>query len=154
MLKGKIEKLKTFDIVFCNMIHEKVLDSNEEFDSTIKRMPLCEKQYRDKRLGCAHGSSNTRFIETLRSISDDFPSKRDLITKTILTFNQLVSKVYLLDHERGFLEYDLHMLKHKPSSTVERGSIQKQITILEEKHTQLLTELGTIKQDIIDTLTE
>ncbi len=154
MLEHKIEKLKSFDVVYCKMVHEKILSSHEEFDTAIKRMPLCEKQFRDKRLGCAHGSSNIRFIETLRTISNDWPSKREVIDEAVHAFNQLLSQIYLLDHKRGHLEYDLYILKHKTASNTEIDSIKNQIETLEIDHTQLLTKLNTIRQDIINVLTE
>lgn len=139
-----IENLEQFTVVKCGMHHEKVLLDKDETpvknvigdDVSFARMQLCEG--RRQRLGCAHTSANDRFNRLLESVEHvaEIPRLRE-------EFNNLILKVYQLDHIVGNLEHD------KATGKI----VDDQLEDCKRQHASLMDQLNETKLSIIAQLT-
>nr|WP_321235758.1 hypothetical protein [uncultured Psychroserpens sp.] len=150
-----LETIESFQIVKCDMFHEKVVvDVNERpihrfQDDTIvfDRVKLCDIKHRNKRLGCAHSSVNIKFERVLEDLALALPECINQISELKNEFQSVVAEIYALDHKVGNLEHELAVCQLK-SDTKEKDSIIVSMSLLKTEHRSFMTHLSKIKSDI------
>ncbi|MCD2260746.1 hypothetical protein [Psychroserpens luteolus] len=154
-ISNLLEKIQAFQVVKCNMHHERVaFDSHKkpiyrqtDKDIFFDRVSLCDVKHRKLRLGCAHSSVNMNFIRLLESLEQELPQQSPQFLVFKETFNDLISKIYALDHKKGQLEHDLALFKI--TSDIDGNEQLKTVSkTLKAEHEMLMDQLLVIKSDI------
>ncbi|MEE9407383.1 MAG: hypothetical protein V3V28_04825 [Polaribacter sp.] len=147
-------KIKQFQVVKCDMYHEKIKLNNKTSqpilnttsnDFSYERMSLCAKNKRSERLGCAHSSSNNSFInliEELKIENQEIDSLKKRISDSIL-------QVYSLDHIKGELEKELVISLSQNSLKNKSIIIQEKLTDSILTHRKIMEELKLLKDRLI-----
>ena len=154
------QKIASFQVVPCQLHHEIVqLDVNTQQpvkSGTIEspnyqRVSFCPKEIRKKRLGCAHSYANESFMETLNQL----PKKDHVIEDLKTQMDEVICKIFVLDHQKGELEKDwAKALEAKNNDTIIQSELQQQIATCIEQHTQVMTQLSALKERVVDRLGE
>ncbi|MGS2727608.1 hypothetical protein ACU8DI_13445 [Psychroserpens sp. BH13MA-6] len=144
-----------FQVVSCQLHHERVALNAQnkprfkQLDRTITfdRIPLCPKNLRSHRLGCAHSKVNIDFDRLLEQLLEALPKQQEMITSFKQTFNQLIACIYELDHKKGQLEHDL-ALSELHSDGNQTNELQKDMNIVLIKHQESMDALELLRSDI------
>ncbi|MEH6535323.1 MAG: hypothetical protein V7719_02945 [Psychroserpens sp.] len=150
-----LETIQSFQIVQCQMHHEKVVTDVDENpihnlqDDTIvfNRVKLCEIKQRNKRLGCAHSGVNINFERVLDNLITALPQSIKQISESKNKFKSVVTKIYALDHKVGNLEHDLAICK-LTNDDCGKDNLMASMRLLKTEHTTLMDQLSKIKADI------
>ncbi|MCK8480884.1 hypothetical protein [Psychroserpens algicola] len=150
-----LKTLQDFQVVKCNMHHERVLtdlSNNPMFrkqdDAIIfDRVNLCPMKDRKLRLGCAHSPVNINFERHLKCLAAELPELQDQILNFTSQFKTVVSKIYMLDHNVGHIERDLAMCKLN-SDDSKQEKLNRNLEDLKVQHRLFMTRLSEIKSDI------
>ena len=150
-----LEKIQAFQVVTCNMHHERVAfdkDRQPLYKKTgdnisFTRQRLCNLTLRKERLGCAHSNANMNFIRLLDDLATHLPTYSNQILRFKHNCSTLITNIYKLDHEKGQLEHNLALCKLTVNLHQEDqlAVISKQ---LKDRHEQLMEELSVLKSDI------
>ncbi|QNM86531.1 hypothetical protein H9W90_05275 [Polaribacter pectinis] len=148
-IKNELEKFTVFK---CGLKHELVkLDSKTKHPvkkivsnkEIYERVALCNSSKRAYRLGCAHSNSNLKFNQLVSSIQID-----NLEIKRILNeINQVISKIYLLDHEKGNLEKEFAICLENPSNSI--VEIESSINSCKTTHNNYMNDLHLLKTALL-----
>ena len=153
-LKDIIKLLNDFQVVRCNLVHEKVLMSQgmprvKEIGSDKKfdLKGLCPSLIRDKRLGCAHTMANSQFTRLIRKAELINP----VIKSDIILLENLIFEIYQIDHLKGDLE------KEKAIFCLQNDYLgikkcEDNLVELIDKHQSLISDLDRLKNRIIQAL--
>jgi hypothetical protein len=148
--------LNSFKVVPCKMHHERVLldaktgapvKSDIGLDEIFTRVQLCNIDLRTERLGCAHTVAQKTFnglLETMAAQDVDIQSLQ-------VQFNEVILKIYLLDHKKGDLEIEYARCLDSGTSLDE---IQNRIDKSIQLHDSLISQLQEVKNNIIKRLDE
>ncbi|WP_298900283.1 hypothetical protein [uncultured Psychroserpens sp.] len=150
-----LKKIQEFQVIKCNMHHERVVfnanrkpvyrkTANEYF---FDRVNLCDAKLRKQRLGCAHSSVNQNFAKVIDDLAQQLPKKAQQILRFKKQCNNIVNKIYQLDHEKGQLEHDLALCKLTPD-THQENQLEVVSKLLKHRHGILMDELSVMKSDI------
>lgn len=159
MTPAEIEKrLERFEAVPCRLAHEKVRlaprtrlpVTRRTGDETIyQRNALCPADVRRWRIGCAHSVANGAFCRLLDSLNPD----DSVIAEYRREFQELVSSIYALDHDKGEREKDYAIcIGRKGFSENEAAQIREAIQKLEEEHVRRVHGLNDLKNAILNRL--
>ncbi|NCI49463.1 hypothetical protein GWC95_05980 [Sediminibacterium roseum] len=150
-------ELSAYQVVSCALMHEEVTEIIGHLEGEVedlaslhvKRKGFCNVNARRKLLGCAHSKANDAFGKLANSVYDagvihmaDRPSQ---------TVDDLVMKIYLLDHEKGRMEKCLAVAKEKKQAgEIEDAQLQLQRMIT--RHRTILKELEQFQHALIKQL--
>lgn len=147
-LNTLLNDIRSCRIVACGQKHEQVIgvrtsiwnEERQEFSKTYDRVGLCSSKVRNALVGCAHTPANNKFLELLKRAEERDASISDLRVE----FDQVIMRIYLMDHQRGALEKELF---YAPKD--KHGTIQTDIASLFNEHGQLMNRLTEIKMEVI-----
>lgn len=154
ILSDIIQALKDFEVVSCNLVHEKVLMDNKVSkvkdmggSNHFERKGLCTTLIRERRLGCAHTHANSNFINLLKEVEVQKPE----IKSDAKTLENIILQIYLLDHHKGELEKKkAEYFLHRDNQKIQQCE-EKLKTAIKE-HQSLVKELEGLKTQIIQKL--
>jgi len=154
------EKLNEFQFINCGLRHEQVLLDTATIlpvlggaidPPTYMRVNLCNIEDRRKRLGCAHSPSNDSFNRLL----DQIPGDDDVIAQLQKQFNEVVLKIYVLDHQKGDLEKSIaEATDTRLTNDLSADEIQQEIASCISAHGSEIDSLRNINASIIDRIVE
>ena len=149
------ENIEQLQVVKCGMFHEGVainadgtpkhttMDGVTVFD----RMPLCDTQLRNVRLGCAHSGVNVKFENSLDKLIAFMPHNSEMISNFKTSFGVTITKIYTTDHQMGHLEHQLGQCEIDELMD-EKAVLEGSKVLLKEKHDGLMSQLKRLKTDI------
>lgn len=150
-IKNKIEQ---FQVIKCDMYHEKVkLDTQtgqpiiktSSNESYYERVPLCKITERSKRLGCAHSSSNNNFLHLIEELKTDdqeiFNLKKGI--------SNLIIQIYALDHKKGDLEKELADSLGIDEVKKMQVKVKEKLSDCIKSHRKLMDELNKHRTKLI-----
>lgn len=149
------QNLNEFQLIQCGLKHEGViLDSKTHLplktgplnEEIYKRVDLCNLKDRNQRLGCSHSFANSAFNRSIEELSKKDP----IVEKLKEQFNEIVLKIYLLDHKKGNLEHTFaETLEINSSCELSSSDVEKELDTCVQIHSEYINQLGNIKSDII-----
>ena len=148
------DKLSKFQTVSCRLMHEQVqelLDHSVTGDAdldqlTAKRKGFCNTTMRRISLGCAHTSANDSFAALADAVYETGISQTD--SRPSAAINELVVKIYLIDHEKGIMEKRKAVAQHQ-QLVAEIPGIQEAINEIISRHQTVVDQLEKFRCDII-----
>nr|WP_321225410.1 hypothetical protein [uncultured Psychroserpens sp.] len=149
-----LKTVKSFKVVQCQMHHEKVVvDTHGKpmFNSienalVFKRVNLCKAAIRQKRLGCAHSSSNLNFEYILDDLKTIVPHCTRQISELKKEFKTIVSKIYAIDHKVGNVEHEI--ANSVLNDFFGKDKLEGNLHFLKIEHKELMQLLLGVKADI------
>ncbi|MDG5490029.1 hypothetical protein [Psychroserpens sp. SPM9] len=150
-----LEALRSFQIVQCQMHHEKVATDQRNHpkynlqDGVIvfNRVNLCDAKLRNKRLGCAHSKANLNFETVLDTLISNLPQCKHQMSTLKSEFKSVVTKIYALDHRVGHIEHERSLCQLNSDSKKE-ANLTESLGVLKTEHHVLMNQLLKIKTDI------
>lgn len=150
-LRTELEQYKT---VNCRLAHERVvnIESGElsnDIDPevvAVSRKGFCDKALRNHMLGCAHTKANYTFAH----LADAAYAQGLLDTEQqpSMMLNNIIVKIYLMDHEKGAAEKRLAIARELPDA-VAADAVGKQIDDIVNRHTAAMAELEALRERIV-----
>lgn len=148
------QKLEAFELVQCGLKHELVkLDLGTKLpikltssqDTEYQRISLCQLTDRQKRLGCAHSSSNAHFNRLIDALQTE-----NLEIKTIQKkINNQIFNIYMLDHKKGDLEKEYAICLDNQLTT---QSTKQQLKECIALHRTYMDNLKSLKNELITSI--
>lgn len=114
IIKKIREQINLFEGIKCGMVHERVkIDKSTKLpvysgikENSFKRVSLCPKEIRSKRLACGH----TNVRNYLRNAVSELSKFNEFDKSLLKVLNEKINKTDLdictLDHKKGFAEMD------------------------------------------------
>ena len=154
-LLGILENVKSFQVVKCQMHHEKVaigendipLYAEQDGILAFNRVNLCDNKHRRWRLGCAHSTVNTNFEHVLKDLEKTLPHFSSQISALRHKFKAVILEIYALDHKVGNLEHDLASKKLSGENS-EVSKILESLNKVKAEHSLLMERLSKIRSEI------
>jgi|GEM_PF-1757519 hypothetical protein len=151
------QQLSAFRTVACQLMHEEVLEisgegitADESTDQLqVRRKGFCKKDLRVKALGCAHSRSNDLFGSVADAVYD--AGVLDIPVRPSVSVNDLVLKIYLMDHEKGRAEKK-YAVAQKNHDSNEMAIVRDLLNTIGLRHTEILNQLEQLRQTIISQL--
>lgn len=155
-LSDIIQILKDFEVVACDLVHEKVALNKKVprvidvgGDEKFERKGLCKYDKRKQRLGCAHTNANTDFLNFLKEIDHLKPN----IRTDVESLENIILQIYLLDHHKGELEKKkAECYLHNDHLNIQQCEEELKNAI--NRHRSLIQNLDGLKTQIIRKLEE
>lgn len=148
------EKLEQFQVVKCDMYHEKIkldiktgqpISKETSNGSSYERVNLCGVVERSKRLGCAHSSSNNNFLNLI----DELKTNDQEIINFKKRISDLILQIYTLDHKKGELEKELVISNSLDDAKEKTIKVQEALTDSILAHRKIMNKLKTLKTKLI-----
>jgi hypothetical protein len=150
------EKLSAYQTVSCKLMHEQVTQLNEDSITAdidldqlrVIRKGFCNASLRRRSLGCAHTMANDMFVRLVISVYETGILQT---TSSPSVINDLVLKIYLIDHEKGRIEKRKALVQLQKDSQ-ELINIQNALLDIISRHQNAIDELEKVRQDIMHQL--
>lgn len=152
-LKSVRAQIAQYVIKPCQLRHEKVMHlepagSEDGMGAGCHRLGFCSHEVRKHRLGCAHTMANENFLAVLAPVVSEDP----LIAALCLYLRDHIDQIYRLDHKKGDLDKQ-HALAQQAMAAEEATALRQAIDTVVAEHTQRLTQMQHIRQQLLDHLT-
>lgn len=162
LLTDAHQQLSGFRTLQCAQSHEKIVEivkvdreSNElEHDDhpgwRLEIRGLCSKELRNATIGCSHSMAPINYNRIVNGlIEQQIISEASVPLQEI---NNLIHRIYLMDHEKGRLEKQLAVFRNSDGPAQEIGDITVKLDGLREEHVVLIKELDSLHQQVLQVL--
>lgn len=159
LLRSAWQQLAAYRTLQCAQHHETVVQISPAADNRrsdhpdwqIRLKGLCDINLRNSTLGCSHNNVLTRYNKLIGTLVNE-----ELIDETnipLQEINDVVLRIYFMDHEKGTLEKAYAVWKQDPASNREAGEeAAGKLRSLREEHTMLVNRLDLLHQNVLQEL--
>jgi hypothetical protein len=150
------EKLSVFEAVPCRLMHEQVEELFEESIGTdadpdpeqlrVRRSGFCKPAMRRHRLGCAHTSANGTFARLADRVYET--GLLNTAFRPSATIEELILKIYLMDHEKGSIEKQKALAQYGDDAT-KIAEIDIALEEVISRHEATINELEQLRRELM-----
>ncbi len=159
LLRSAWEQLAAYRTLQCAQHHETVVQVSPATDNRRSDHPdwqillkgLCDINLRNSTLGCSHNNVLTRYNKLIGTLVDeDIINEKNIPLQEI---NDVVLRIYFMDHEKGTLEKAHAVWKQDPARSSEAGEeTARKLRSLREEHARLVNRLDLLHQNVLQEL--
>jgi galactokinase len=159
LLRSAWQQLAAYHTLQCAQHHETVVQISPAADSRrsdhpdwqIRLKGLCDIKLRNSTLGCSHNNVLTRYNKLIGTlVNEELIDEKNIPLEEI---NDIVLRIYFMDHEKGTLEKAHAVWKQDLSRNREAGEeAARKLQILREEHARLVNRLDLLHQNVLQEL--